>query len=420
MCRFGWVGKSPVVCAAAAVACSALLGSAAASAAQPSLGWAAVARLVGPADRGGGTDFGNAVAVSSDGSTMVVGAQFAHSLAGAAYVYKNLDGSWTRQAVLRAADTAADDQFGYSVAISGDGSTIAVGAPGRHDYTGVAYLFADDGSRWAQTSELSASDSVPNSSFGQAVAVSGSGSEVVVGESYEPKAHGGAAFVYSDPGGSWKLVARLTDPNPEEGNFSEVALSSDGSEIVVATFVGGPLGGGDAHAFTGHRRTWTADGTIEASDTSYYDGFGASLALSADGSRIAIGAPQHHASNDLGAVYVFDHRGDGWDQIAEFAPTRPLGEAQADFGWSVGMSADGSLVVGGTTNNESRARAWAYTARHSAFHQSRVVAPRDSKSGPEGMSLAVSADGSNVYLGSDDAAHGRGAVYVMNRTVSQP
>lgn len=83
-----------------------------------------------------GDCFGIAVAVS--GSTMVVGAPWHAGQTGAAYVFTEVARGWQPVAELVGSYTAPDDQFGYSVGISG--STIVVGA-GRHGGTGAAYVF---------------------------------------------------------------------------------------------------------------------------------------------------------------------------------------------------------------------------------------------------------------------------------------
>jgi hypothetical protein len=80
--------------------------------------------------------FGYSVAIS--GSTAVVGAPEKDSYTGTAYVFKDTGGTWAQQAELGAADAAAGDQFGYSVAVAGP--TTAVGAPDKTG-TGAAYAF---------------------------------------------------------------------------------------------------------------------------------------------------------------------------------------------------------------------------------------------------------------------------------------
>jgi hypothetical protein len=91
---------------------------------------------------GAGDQFGFSVALSGDGNTLAVGAYFEDSSttgidstpndlatdAGAVYVYTRTAGAWSQQAYVKASNTGAGDLFGLSVALSGDGNTLAVGA----------------------------------------------------------------------------------------------------------------------------------------------------------------------------------------------------------------------------------------------------------------------------------------------------
>ncbi|MFZ4431448.1 MAG: FG-GAP repeat protein, partial [Phycisphaerales bacterium] len=109
-----------------------------------------------------GDEFGNAVAV--DGDTMVVGAPSddvgANGDQGSAHIYRWTGSGWTFEATLTATGGAAFDQFGYSVALSGD--TALVGARsddvGANSVQGSAYVFTRSGSTWTQQAQLTASD----------------------------------------------------------------------------------------------------------------------------------------------------------------------------------------------------------------------------------------------------------------------
>src|SRR6266568_2258439 len=154
---------------------------------------------------GGGDAFGQSVAVSGD--TVVVGAHFEDSNAtgvngnqannsagdsGAAYVFARSGTNWAQQAYLKASNTDADDQFGFSVAVSGD--TLVVGAwteasnasgvnGDQNDNSalgaGAAYVFVRNGTNWSQQAYLKASNTEAGDNFGLTVAVSGN--TVVVG-----------------------------------------------------------------------------------------------------------------------------------------------------------------------------------------------------------------------------------------------
>jgi hypothetical protein len=109
-------------------------------------------------------------------------------------VFVGSGATWTQQAKLIASDGAVSDGFGISVAISG--TTAVVGAPGKNSYTGAAYVFVGSGTTWTQQAKLTAADGAANDQFGYSVAISGT--TVVVGA--DGKNSGtGAAYVYKLP-----------------------------------------------------------------------------------------------------------------------------------------------------------------------------------------------------------------------------
>ena len=105
---------------------------------------------------GGATNdqFGYSVALSADGSTALVGAYGRSSSMGAAYVFTRSGSVYSQTAALTATGGANDDYFGISVALSADGNTALVGATGRNTSTGAAYVFTRSNGVYSQTATL--------------------------------------------------------------------------------------------------------------------------------------------------------------------------------------------------------------------------------------------------------------------------
>ena len=175
--------------------------------------------------------FGYSVAVAGD--TVVVGARDEDSEglnAGAAYVFVRNGTTWTEQAKLMASDAQAGDWFGYSVAVSGD--TVVVGAyyedSGGSD-AGAAYVFVRNGTSWSQQGKLVAGDAQADDQFGQSVAISGD--TVVVGAHYEDDggSDAGAAYVFVYDGTAWTEQDKLVAGDAQvDGRFGySVAVSGD-------------------------------------------------------------------------------------------------------------------------------------------------------------------------------------------------
>src|SRR5205085_5623855 len=132
---------------------------------------------------------------------------------GLVYVFTKQGASWTtatQTATLDASDGAVNDGLGNSVAISADGSKVVAGAPHKPSGSGAAYVFTRPGGGWSgateQTAKLTASDGAANDLLGASMAISGDGSTVVVGAP-EATVGGhfgqGAAYVFVQPGLGW-------------------------------------------------------------------------------------------------------------------------------------------------------------------------------------------------------------------------
>jgi hypothetical protein len=194
--------------------------------------------------------FGNSVAISGDGSTIVVGAPGTSTTAGAAYVFTEpISGGWENAtAAGELTDANVGDNFGVSVAMSADGRSLVVGAPNWPAGSGAAYVFSEPTSGGWQdtppTAELTENSGISSDSFGRSVALSADGTTTVVGAPDWPVGNG-AAYVFIEPAsGGWRSstqTARLIavppvswSPTPFSFGYG-VAASGDGSTIAVTT-----------------------------------------------------------------------------------------------------------------------------------------------------------------------------------------
>ena len=121
-----------------------------------------------PSDGAASEGFG--VSVSVDGDTALIGA-FGQNGTGAAYLFLPSNGTWAQHQILTASDGVIGDSFGSSVSVSGD--TALIGADGKNNQQGAAYIFVRSGSTWAQQQELAASDGAAEDQFGFSGSVNG-------------------------------------------------------------------------------------------------------------------------------------------------------------------------------------------------------------------------------------------------------
>jgi hypothetical protein len=192
--------------------------------------------------------FGDSVALSGDGTTALIGAWHRNNYTGASYVFVHGGTGWSQQADLTAADKTQRDQFGAAVALSRDGGIALIGADARSTFTGAAYVFAYGGAGWSQQAELRASDKAPNDQFGISVALSGDGTAALIGADIKNN-DAGAAYVFAHGVTGWSQQAELTAGTAPQFVGHSVAFSADGT-IALAGAYGASQQIGAAYVFS--------------------------------------------------------------------------------------------------------------------------------------------------------------------------
>ncbi|MCP8897758.1 FG-GAP repeat protein [Gilvimarinus xylanilyticus] len=344
--------------------------------------------------------FGYAVSLSNDGNTLAVSAlredsnargingeqdNNSASDAGAVYIFERSEGSWAQTAYVKASNTpteestsssssssssaasssssqdsnTAGDRFGQSLDLSGDGTTLVVGAIGEDSsatgidgdqqdnslsLAGAAYVFIKTDSGWSQQAYVKPSQHSQQDRFGSAVALSASGDRLAVGAIGEDWAavgvdgetpeenstafNSGAVYIFARSAGEWSQQAYLKPAYahslsnyPGAGFGNAVSFSDDGNTLAVGASAEGSLatgvngdpsnfpseenpvdgsGTGAAYIFEFSGDEWQQKAYIKASNPNIYDRFGQALRLSADGSMLAVGAYRE----DGGAVGI--------------------------------------------------------------------------------------------------------------------
>jgi hypothetical protein len=264
---------------------------------------------------------------------------------------------------VKASNTGAGFQFGYSVSLSADGNVLAAGAydenggsnevDGPQEPTrtpnpnarggfagsngrGAVYIFARAGSEWRQTNYLKASNIENGDSFGVSNMLSDDGNTILVGSLDEDclctgvingrtdvgnndqpsDTSSGAAYVFVRSGSTWLQQAYVKPSMISRGDWfgNRLALSGDGNTALI----GAPLEdkpadeAGAAWLFSRGGGMWTQRAYIKGNNTMRRDEFGSSLAVSRDGRTLVVGSRLERTGADgAGAVYVFtfDTRG---------------------------------------------------------------------------------------------------------------
>jgi hypothetical protein len=366
--------------------------------------------------------FGKAVAISGD--AIVVGA-FADDIGanaeqGSAYVFFRNGTAWSEQQKLTASDGAANDVFGYSVAISGD--TVVVGAPREWDLLSpsAVYVFAT----WGEQQKLSAPDWAANDLFGLSVAISGN--TAVVGaylDDIGANINQGSAYVFLRSVNSWSFQQKLiaSDGAASDGFGSSVAISGD-TAIVGSSFddVGANSNQGSAYVFVRSGNSWSQQQKLIVSDGATSDYFGASVAI--DGETVVVGAFRDDvgADADQGSAYVFVRSGASWSLQQKL--TASDGAAVDWFGLPVAVSGE-TIVVGAYLDDigadTDQGSAYVFVRSGAAWSQQQKLTAADGAAYDNfGTSLAISGDTAVVGAPYDDvgADTDQGSAYVFVRS----
>ncbi len=330
--------------------------------------------------------------------------------AGAVFVFvRSAAGVWTQQAYIKASNAAAGQNFGKSVSLSSDGNRLAVGAVGEGTTavgSGAVYIYNRVGTNWVimGSGPFKASNAMQGGAYGYSVALSGDGNSLAVGAFGEsatstgisngaggaftgPSVFHGAVYLLAYNGGVWSQTHYVKPSVFKAGaRFgSSVALSGSGSVLLVgaqgessatkgvstsAAADTGADGSGAAYVFEKNLGTWSQTAFVKASNTRAGARFGVSAAMAANGSTFVVGSnfetsgatgvnntnpgPDDTTATNSGAAYVFAKNGAGtFEQTAYLKASNT--RSNTTFAQAIAMSLDGKTIVAGSTPEASAA-----------------------------------------------------------------
>jgi len=491
--------------------------------------------------------FGWSVALSADGTTLAVGAPSedgngtgatgnpddnTSNNAGAVYVFVKNGNLWEQQAYLKASNTEQpnlniarflpNDRFGYRVALSDDGNTLAVTSlledspsygincnEGNFEITttyhssvksnssassddpyddliravdnnvGAVYVFKRADNTWTQDAYIKPEFPAPSLQFGETLALSGDGKTLAVGVSNDDNTVSGIhEYSSSSARECLDFYASVSSSTSSSSSSSSSSVSSSSS----SSYKGGSDSGA-VYIYIDTETGWQSDVYLKASNAQTNDTFGASVALSADGTTLAVGAVGEDSNAigvngdqsintcvyskddefvldvgckksitqaNTGATYIFIKADGVWSQQAYLKPA--FSYIFTQFGSSVDLSADGNtLAVGaigdatstpGINNNPATVdknyigsgAAYIFTRSENTWTQQAYIKPSTVLTNQFGTVISLSADGNTLAAGSylesstakgiggdegDTSAESTGAIYVFTRDVDE-
>lgn len=330
---------------------------------------------------------------------------------------------------VQAAVPGALEHFGAAIALSADGSTLAVGSPQENNVltsnpqpalpttAGGVYVFTRGAAGWVQQAHLHSSRPGVDSRFGSTVALSADGTTLAAGSAAD-RANGyqsGSVDVFVRSGAGWAHQAYLVAGNPGALHQfgSALSMSADGNTLAVGAFTENnpaagtyppnPMGAtspvGAVYVFSRSAGAWTQQAHITHPQPTLADGFGNAVALSSDGATLAVGTSNRSVGGAAGAgvVYVFQRGTTAWTQQAMLSAPAPA--AYTRFGHSVALSSDGNTLAAGALGPVTGA-AYVFRRSGTAWSQQAVLQPHNPESGDSfGVSVALSGDGTTLAVG---------------------
>lgn len=349
---------------------------------------------------------GHSVAISANGNIVAIGAienNDGGSRSGHVRVYENLDGTWTQIGEDIAGETV-DDRSGWSLALSADGSIVAIGSDLNNSWKGQVEVYENVGGAWTQIGEDIEGENFQDISA-TSISLSDDGSIIAIGA---PRSDGiannsGHVRVFENLGGSWMQIGQDIDGEQEQGRLGNaVSLNGEGNIVAIGASQNDENGTntGEVKVYENIDGTWTQlggdiNGLVEFEDS------GSEVALSQVGNIMAISSPSSNANGlHSGLVRIFEYIGGVWTQVGEDIN----GEASEDyFGWSIALSASGNVIAIGSLWNDNTGsdagNVRIFQNLAGAWTQMGLSINGEAANDNSGFSVDISDDGSTVAIG---------------------
>jgi hypothetical protein len=352
---------------------------------------------------------GTDVAMSASGNRVAVGAEGYYGYKGSTVVfdYDPATGAWGQVGTVIVGPSGS--YSGNNIELSNDGSRVAIGAKSDRGDRGSVFIYEFDGTNWNMLGSA-IQGTIQQGEAGSGLALSGDGSTVAVGS---PSANSSNGYVsvhrYNAETKTWDTLGTPFESQTKSRIGGAVALSLDGNRVVM----GGRIHDVGQFDYAGVVRVydlvdgdWQLSGELSGLD--YYDRFGDDVDISDDGTRIMVGAftsDGQFSTNDkrdIGQVTVWEQSGSGWIEIGNI-----VGEKQSDqLGSSVKMSGDGNVIIMGVPGSDDNGpnaggiKVQIWNPDNNEFQPVGVDVGGECGSDKFGESVAINVDGSRIIAGS--------------------
>jgi len=364
----------------------------------------------------GKSDQGYSLSVSADGNTAIVGGNWDNNYLGAAWVFIRTGNVWAQQGnKLVGTGYIGAAYQGNAVAISADGNTAIIGGPGDNGGQGAIWVFTRSGSVWTQQgNKLVGTGNIGNANQGTSLSVSADGNTIITGGNMDNN-NQGAAWVFTRNGTVWTQQGNKLTGTGSIGAANQgiaVSMSADGNTAIVGGN-GDKSNQGAVWIYSRTGNVWSQQGTkLVGSGNSGAAYQGSSVAISADGNTVIEGG--YWDNSNMGAAWIFTSNGSIWAQQGN----KLVGSGTAGNsyqGRSVSISADGgTAIIGGVGDNNNMGAAWVYYRTSNTWAQqgNKLTGTGSSGTAGQGVSVALSSDASTAIVGGPNDNNNQGSVWV--------
>ena len=330
-------------------------------------------KLVGTGGSGSTQNQGRSVAISGDGNTIAVGGPNDNSSAGAIWIFTRSAGVWSQQGSKLVGTGATGNAVqGFDISLSRDGDTLAAGGPNDNSGAGAIWIFTRSAGVWSQQgSKLVGTGASGNANQGTCTKISGDGNTIAIGGNTDGSA--GAVWIFTRSAGVWsqqgsKLVGTGATGNANQG--TSVSLDYNG-DTLAAGGLNDNSGAGAIWIFTRSAGVWSQQGSKlvgTGATGNATQGFEASIELSFDGNVLGIGGPTDNSG--VGAAWIFTRSAGVWSQQgSKLTPTG--GSGASNFGRGLYMNYNTShIVIGGAGDATNKGATWVFTGAVNTWIQS--------------------------------------------------
>jgi len=263
---------------------------------------------------------------------------------GSASIFQSKVNGWELIQKIVDPDGAADDQFGRSVSISGN--YALVGSNGDDDSfqnQGSACIYQFNGSNWEFMQKLIDLDGGENDNFGFSVSLSGNFAIIGSFQDDEIFENQGSASIYEFNGNSWEFIQKITDPEGANGDYFGLTVSLSDSVAIIGSQYDNQSKG-SACIFRNDGSTWQWTQKITDLNGAAGDYFGKAVSVSGNYAIVSSYADDIGSQQDQGSASLFYYDGNSWIWLEK--KSNPNGAAYDYFGHSVSIS--GNYVIVGT------------------------------------------------------------------------